>query len=292
MTEMRVLANATTTEDLQHLLTDLPAELETIGLQLSRLPMMVPRIVDLYFRFPEVAPAEMAELIKAGGGSLVFLERVSFDPLSLVDEDNELPDDAPGVDKVLESALDRKGELSGIILTCPVQGLVWRWRASAGWVDDLQDQLNAAIEVAEDEEVEANSALFHIRRAGVQGLIEKTMNDPSYRGTPPHKRGAAAKRLAPEPTSEEEFFVFTTAMEGLGRRDREAAELRNLEIREQLPELSEALIQTQEWIRSHTVAARKRTAADFLARQFEGWAVHAQVADELRAHAANLGGRP
>jgi hypothetical protein len=288
MTELGNSTNATTTEDLQYLVTDLPAVLERIGLQVSYLPMVVPRAADLYFRFPEITPIKMAELIVAGGGSLVFLERVMFDPLWLVDEDNGLPEDAPGVDKVLSSALDRKGELSGIILTCPIQGLIWRWQASAGWVDDLQNQLNTAIEVAGDEEAEANSALFQVRRAGVQGLIGKIMDDPAYRGTPPHKRSVAAKRLAPEPTSEEEGFIFTTAMEGLGRRDREATELRNLEILQRVPELAAALIQTPEWIRSHTVAARKRIAAEFLAGQFEGWAVHAQVADELRAHAANF----
>lgn len=289
MNELGLPTTITTTEDLQRLIADLPAALETAGLRLSHVPMMVPRMADLYFLFPEVTLAEVAELIVAGGGSLVFLEQVLFDPLSLVDEDNDLPNDAPGVDKVLSSALDRKGELSSIILTCPVQGLIWRWQASAEWVDDLQNQLNLAIEVAEEDETEAKGALFQTRRAGVQGLIGKIMEDPVYRGTPPHKRGAAAKRLAPEPTSQEDFFIFTAAVEGLGRRDREATELRNLEIQQRVPELSAALIETPEWARSHTIAARKRVAADFLAGQFEGWAVHAQIADELRAHAASLG---
>ena len=249
---------------------------------------MVPRMADLYFRFPEVTAAEISNLIVGGGGSLVFLEQVAFDPLSLVDEEAGLPEDAPGVDEVLSSALERMGELSGLILTCPVGGLIWRWEASVGWVDDLQNQFNTAIEVAEDEEAEANTALFQNRRSGVQELIQKIMADPAYRGTPPHKRGAAAKRLAPEPTTDEEFFVSTSALQGLGHRDREETELRNFEIHRRVPELAAALVQTPEWTRSITMAARKRVAADFLAEQFEGWAVHVQVADELRAHAASL----
>lgn len=167
------------------------------------------------------------------------------------------------------------------------QGLIWRWQASAGWVDDLQQQPIAAIAAGKDDE--ANGALFQVRCAGVRGLIAKITDDPDYRLTPPHKRAAAAKRVAPEPTSEEELFIFTAAMEGFGRRGRKATELRNLGIQQRVPELSAALIQTTEWINSHTVAARSRTAADFLVGLFEGWAVYTQVADELRAHAASLG---
>lgn len=280
---------ATSPEDLESLLSDLPAALETAGLHVSRHPKIVPRMADLYFRYPEVSPGDMANLLVVGGATLVFLEQVPFDPLSLVDEDKGLPEGNSGVDEVLSTAVERTGELSGLILTCPVGGLIWRWEASVGWVDDLQNQFDTAIDLAEDEAAEANTALFQARRAGVQELIGKIMDDPAYRGTPPHKRSAAAKRLAPAPTSEEEFFIFTAAVEGIGRRDREATELRNLEIQRRVPELSAILVETPEWTRSRTIAARKRIAADFLAGQFEGWAVHAQVADELRAHAVGLG---
>lgn len=289
MAELGQPVNETTTEELERLLIELPAVFKGKGLHVSSLPMAITRMPDMYFSFPDVSPAEMAELIVSAGGALVFMKQVDFDPLSLVDEETGLPDDAPEVDRVLSSAMGRQGELSGILLTCPVQGMLWRWQASAGWSDELQQQLDTAIEATEEEQDQANSALFQSRRAKVQELIAQIMEDPSYRGTPPHKRSAAAKRMAPTPTSDEDSFLITSALEGIGRRDREAADLRNLEIQERLPELAAALVQTPEWINSHTVTARKRIAGNFLAAQFEGWAVHAQVADELRAHAATLG---
>jgi hypothetical protein len=283
---------AVTTEDLWALLTEVSAVMEAGGLHVSDVPVVAPNMPDMFFDFPGVSPAQLAAVLTAGGGSVVFVRQVVFDPLSLaqsiLEDGDELPEDNPAFDEVMVSAMQRKGELSSVVLTCPVQGLVWRWQASAEWVDDFERRFTETLLVAENEKITADQAASWARRAELTGRIGTLMDNPEYRAASPLKRGVTARRLVPAPAFRGDLDAYTTAMNNLGSRDRKATDKRTQEIRKRLPELAAALAETPEWVSARTAAAKKHVAADFLATQFDEWAVHVQVADELRSHTTRL----
>ena len=287
-----------TTADLEYLLEVLPKLLSAAGVHPSTMDMIVARPADLHFIAEHSPVEEMVNVVAASGSGVAFVRHTEFQAVSLLDDvdyDGEDPERdqqdeelSPAVEKVLEDALLRQGEICQVTLTWSLNGLLCYWQANAKWAQVLQTAFDEAQESASGEELEANQERQEALHQEIGMVVDAVMADPAYRATLPQKRRGAVESVL-------KGMVIDDALRGelwltvrISQRTSEDAADRAFDIQSRMGELAGQLAETTEWAEARGVAGKKVIAGEFLMQAYDGWRMPTALVEELRVAATRL----
>lgn len=298
-TLMRPLDGANlTTADLEYLLEMLPKLLNAAGVHPSTMDMVAARAADLYFIAGHSPVEEMVNVVAASGSGVAFVRHAEFQAASLlndVDDDDEEPEHtepdealSPAMEKVLEDALLRQGDVCQVTLTWSLNGLLCLWQANAKWAQVLQSAFDEAQESAAGVEREANHERQEALHQEIGKVVDAVMADPAYRATLPQKRRSAVESVLKGMVIDDALRDDLWLTVRISQRTSEEAADRAFDIQSRMGGFAAELAGTTEWAEASGVAGKKVITGEFLMQANDGWRMPTALVEELRVAATRL----